>query len=85
MSLDLRLMHVTPAGVNRTWDIKLMDERQNARVHLNMAGTEFIDLVILGGEHFHPENIKPKRDHQLLRAKRNRRKALKKKRSKKKD
>lgn len=62
MSLDLRVMHVKPDGVNRTWDVKLLDERQNARIHLNMEGTEFIDIVIMGGEHYHAENTEPQRE-----------------------
>jgi len=47
--MKMRLMHVKPDGVNRTWDIILLDDRQNARVNLNTEGTEFIDLVILEG------------------------------------
>lgn len=45
-------MHVEPTGVSRVWDIILMDDRQNARVHLNPEGTDFIDLVILESDRY---------------------------------
>jgi len=54
----LRLMHVKPGGVNKVWDVILMDGRQNARVFCNLEGTEFIDLVILDGEIYHPKNVR---------------------------
>lgn len=59
--MKFRLMHVKPDGVNRTWDIILMDDRQNARVHLNPEGSEFIDLVILEGGGYKEVSLNPPR------------------------
>lgn len=56
MGLDLRLMYVKPGAGSRVWDVKLLDQRQNARVFISQDGTEFIDVVIMGGEHYHPTN-----------------------------
>lgn len=55
MGLNLRMMYVKPGAGSRVWDVILLDERQNARVFIDPAGTEFIDVVIMGGEHYHPQ------------------------------
>lgn len=52
--MKLRVMHVKPDGVNRTWDVLLLDDRQNARIHLNPEGSEFMDIVILEGGKYTP-------------------------------
>lgn len=48
--MKLRAMHVKPDGVSRVWDIILADNRQNARIHMNPEGTEFMDIIILEQE-----------------------------------
>lgn len=80
MPLTLRILHHRPQYGSRAWDAILMDERQNVRLHTDDGG--FIDITIMGGEHYHPENIKPKHDHKVLREKARARRRLRNKRKK---